>query len=308
MRIFVAGHGGLVGSALVRNIERSGAHEWIGATRSELNLTDFAKTVKFMEMHKPDAVIIAAAKVGGIIANRDFPIEFLLENLKIQNSLIEACDLANIERVVFLGSSCIYPKHARQPIKEEYLLTGPLESTNEPYAIAKIAGVKLIDAYRAEKGRDWVSVMPTNLYGPEDNFDLKSSHVIPALIRKIHDAKLTNAPTLTLYGDGTPLREFLFVDDLASAVMKILANSSEESLINVGSGEEVSIRELALRIADIANYRGQILWDSTMPNGTPRKLLDSHKINKLGWGVETPLTKGIRVTYEWFLHNHLSKA
>ena len=268
-----------------------------------MDFLDRDKTFDSLVNTKPDALVIAAAKVGGIGANSKYPVEFLTSNLQIQSNLIDGSYAAGIKKVIFLGSSCIYPKLAPQPISEEALLTGPLESTNEPYAIAKIAGVKLIDAYRKEFGCDWISLMPTNLYGPNDSFNLENSHVLPALLRKIHEAKKTNQKSVTIWGDGSPLREFLFVDDLASAVIDLIESSPSYSLINIGSGEEVSIEKLAILIANIVGFDGNFIFDSSKPNGTPRKLLDSKRMAKTGWKPAVNLSEGIRITYDWFLNN-----
>ena len=304
MRIYVAGHRGLVGSAIVRNIEAGGEHEWFGRTRSELDLLDRKAVFEFIQSEKPDAVIIAAAKVGGIMANNTFPVEFLSENLQIETNLIDACHRAGIDRVLFLGSSCIYPKLAPQPIKEEYLLTGPLEPTNEAYALAKISGLKLIESYRREYDRKWISAMPTNMYGPGDNFDPQNSHVLPALIRRFHEAKLAGAPSVTCWGDGSPMREFLHADDLASACIFMLENYDGDVALNVGTGEDITIRELTEIIADVVGYQGEILWDTEKPNGTPRKLLDVSKLKGLGWSPKLALREGIASTYEWYLTQH----
>jgi GDP-L-fucose synthase len=300
MKIYVAGHSGLVGSAVVRLIEKSGKHEWIGRRRSELNLLDRQSVMHFIEVEKPDAIVMAAAKVGGIKANFDQPVEFLTENLQIQSNILDAAHATNVKRFLFLGSSCIYPKMSAQPIKEEYLLTGPLEPTNEPYAIAKIAGLKLIQAYRKEYGHTWISAMPTNVYGPFDNFDPATSHVLPALIRKFHDAKKTNSEVVTLWGSGQPLREFIHSDDLATALLFLLENFDSDLPINVGSGQEVAIRELAQIIKEIVGFTGEILWDTKMPDGTPRKALDSKEIKGLGWSPTINLEDGIEQTYKWF--------
>jgi len=304
VRIYVAGHRGLVGSAIVRNIEASGEHEWFGRTRAELDLLDRKAVFEFIATEKPDAVIIAAAKVGGIMANNTYPVEFLSENLQIETNLIDACHKAEIEQVLFLGSSCIYPKLAPQPIKEEYLLTGPLEPTNEAYALAKISGLKLIESYRREYNRRWISAMPTNMYGPGDNFDPQNSHVLPALIRRFHEAKVSNAPSVTCWGDGSPMREFLHADDLASACIFMLENYDGDVALNVGTGEDITIRELTEIIAEVVGYEGEILWDTEKPNGTPRKLLDVSKLKGLGWEPRLALREGIASTYEWYLaHN-----
>jgi GDP-L-fucose synthase len=302
VKIYVAGHKGLVGSAIVREIESQSEHSWIGASRGELDLLDRKSVFDYLLRERPDAVIIAAAKVGGISANSTLPVEFLSENLQIETNLIDGCHAANIKRVLFLGSSCIYPKHAQQPIKEEYLLTGELEKTNEPYALAKIAGLRLVGAYRAEYSRDWISLMPTNMYGPGDNFDRDSSHVLPALIRKFHDAKLDHSKNVILWGTGDPLREFLHSDDLARACLFALENYNGDVALNVGSGAELSIRELANLVADIVGFDGNVTWDSTQPDGTPRKFLDSSKLTSLGWSPRIGLREGIQSTYEWYLH------
>jgi len=301
VRIYVAGHRGLVGSAIVRNIEAGGGHEWFGRTRAELDLLDRRAVFDFISSEKPDAVIIAAGKVGGIVANNTYPVEFLSENLQIETNLIDACHKAEIEQVLFLGSSCIYPKLAPQPIKEEYLLTGPLEPTNEAYALAKISGLKLIESYRREYNRKWISAMPTNMYGPGDNFDPQNSHVLPALIRRFHEAKVSSAPSVTCWGDGSPMREFLHADDLASACIFMLENYDGDVALNVGTGEDITIRELTEIISDVVGYEGEILWDTEKPNGTPRKLLDVSKLKGLGWEPRLALRDGIASTYEWYL-------
>ena len=301
LNIYVAGHKGLVGSALVRRIENIGKHTWIGATRDELDLCDRNAVFDFIGQHRPDGVIIAAAKVGGIVANRDYPVEFLSENVQVQTNLMDAAHKFDVENLVFLGSSCIYPKFAPQPINEDSLLTGPLEETNEAYAIAKIAGVKLVQAYRREFGRKWTSAMPTNLYCPGDNFDPQSSHVLPALLRKFHEASLSGAESVTLWGSGSPRREFLHVDDLAKAVLFLLQGYDGATAINVGTGVDLEISELAGLIAQVTGYDGQIDWDSSKPDGTPQKLLDVGRINNLGWTSEITLNQGLRTTYDWFV-------
>ena len=303
MKIYVAGHSGLVGSAVVRLIEKSGKHHWIGKRRSELDLLDRQSVMNFIEVEKPDAIVMAAAKVGGIKANADQPVEFLTENLQIQSNILDAAHAMSVKHFLFLGSSCIYPKMSAQPIKEEYLLTGPLEPTNEPYAIAKIAGLKLIQAYRKEYGHTWISAMPTNVYGPFDNFDPTTSHVLPALIRKFHDAKKTNSEVVTLWGSGQPLREFIHSDDLASALLFLLENFDSDLPINVGTGQEITIRELAQIVNEIVGFTGEILWDTKMPDGTPRKALDSTEIKRLGWTNVIDLKSGIEQTYKWFSSN-----
>jgi GDP-L-fucose synthase len=303
-RIYIAGHRGLVGSAIVRQLEAVGNDNWIGATRDELNLCEREAVFDFMGQQRPTAVIIAAAKVGGIVANNNFPVEFLSENVQVQTNLMDAAHKFDVEHLVFLGSSCIYPKFAPQPISEDSLLTGPLEETNEAYAIAKIAGVKLVQAYRKEFGRKWTSAMPTNLYGPGDNFDPQSSHVLPALLRKFHEAKLAGLDSVTLWGSGTPRREFLHVDDLAKAVLFLLQGYDAATAINVGTGVDIEISELASLISEVTNFKGSINWDTSKPDGTPRKLLDVSRINQLGWNSEILLTDGIKSTYEWFVQNH----
>ena len=300
-KIYVAGHNGLVGSALVREIESTGQSQWIGASRSDFNLCDRQAVFDFMHENKPDAVIIAAAKVGGIVANNTYPVEFLTENVQVQSNLMDAAHSCKVPNLVFLGSSCIYPKYASQPINEDALLTGPLEETNEAYAIAKIAGVKLVQAYRKEYGYRWTSAMPTNLYGPGDNFDLQSSHVLPALMRKFHEAKVSGTDSVTLWGSGQPKREFLHVDDLAKAVLFLLDEYDDPIAINVGTGVDVEIRQLAEMISTIVGFAGETNWDSSKPDGTPRKLLDVARINSLGWQSSIDLIDGIESTYKWFL-------
>jgi len=302
LKIYVAGHRGLVGSALVRAIEQS-SHTWIGATRQELDLLDRKAVFEFVAASKPDAMIIAAAKVGGILANKTFPVEFLSENMQIETNLIDAAFAARTSKLLFLGSSCIYPKLAPQPLREEYLLTGPLEETNEPYALAKIAGLKLVQAYRRQHGLHWISAMPTNLYGPGDNFSPEGSHVLPALIRRFHEAKLSGAPSVTAWGSGKPLREFLHVDDLASACLLLLDKYDDDVAVNVGSGEEISIAELSKLISEVVGYSGEIEFDSSKPDGTPRKLLENSRLSALGWTPKVSLRQGIKTTYEWFISN-----
>lgn len=304
MRIYVAGHKGLVGSAIVRQIESEGKHTWVGKSRAELDLLDRDAVFTFMESEKPDAVIIAAAKVGGIHANNKFPVEFLSENLQIETNLMDAAHKANINRLLFLGSSCVYPKFAEQPIKEESLLTGALEPTNEAYALAKISGLKLVQAYRRQYGHRWISAMPTNMYGPGDNFDLENSHVLPALIRKLYEAKVSGAKSITLWGSGSPRREFLHSDDLGRACLFLLEKYDDEVAINVGVGQDVTIKELANMISEIVGFQGSIEWDSSKPDGTPRKLLDVQRINGLGWHATTSLESGIKSTFAWYVSNH----
>jgi len=302
-KIFVAGHRGLVGSALVRKLERDGFDNLVTRSHSQLDLRNEAAVDLFFEQEKPAIVIFAAAKVGGIKANNDQPVEFLLDKIQIQNNVIRAAHNAGVRKLLFLGSSCIYPKHALQPIPESALLTGPLEPTNEAYAIAKIAGIKLCQAFSREYGAHFISAMPTNLYGPNDNFDLLSSHVLPALLRKAHDAKTSGARELVVWGSGKPRREFLHVDDLAAACLFLLEKYDSPEIINVGCGEDVSIRELAELICDIVGFKGELAWDTTKPDGTPRKLLDVSKVHELGWRHTIPLRDGIARTYEWFLKN-----
>ena len=306
MRIYVAGHGGLVGSALVREIEKHPEHSWIGKSRAELNLLDRKLVFDFLASEKPDAVIIAAAKVGGIMANSSYPVEFLSENLQIETNLIDGSHAANIEKLLFLGSSCIYPKLAPQPIKEEYLLTGPLESSNEAYALAKISGLKLVQAYRKQYQRDWVSAMPSNVFGLGDNFDENTSHVLPALIGKFHAAKKAGLGSVTVWGSGTPKREFLYSDDLASACLFLLENYNNDSHINVGTGADLSIADLAQTIAEVVGFDGEIQFDTSKPDGTPRKLLDVSKLSALGWKSSIQLKAGIQKTYDWFLAHEAS--
>ena len=281
-KIYIAGHRGMVGSACWRALSSVGYTNLIGKTSKELDLKDQSAVEDFISSEKPDAIIDAAARVGGILANDSYPYEFLMDNMLIQNNLIRSAHENDIEKFIFLGSSCIYPKHAKQPLKEEYLLTGPLEPTNEWYAIAKISGVKLIQAIRKQFGRDYVSLMPTNLYGPNDNFDLNTSHVLPAMIRKFHEAKMDNHSSVTLWGSGSPMREFLHVDDLASAVVFALENTLYENLYNVGSGSDLTIKSLAQMVQSIVGHKGEIIWDSAKSDGTPRKLLDVSRINSLG--------------------------
>ena len=304
MKIYVAGHQGLVGSALTGKIESSGKHHWFGKSRSELDLLDRKSVFEFIRSEAPDAILISAAKVGGIQANDSLPVEFLSENLQIELNLIDGAHAAKTARVLFLGSSCVYPKLAPQPLKEEYLLSGPLEKTNESYALAKIAGLKLIHAYRREHGYSWISTMPTNIYGPRDNFDLSSSHVIPGLIRRFHEAKVGGAKTVSLWGSGAPRREFLHADDLASACLFLIESYDDDVAINVGVGEDIAIKELAELIRHVVGFEGEIEWDSSKPDGTPRKLLDISRIESLGWKATISLEDGIRSTYEWFKANN----
>ena len=294
----------MVGSALVRRLEAEGFTNVLKRDRSQLDLTDESAVAKFFADAPPDVVVVAAAKVGGIKANNEYPVEFLLENLRIQNNIIRSAFEAGVRKLLFLGSSCIYPKFAPQPIPETALLTGPLEPTNEAYAIAKIAGIKLCQAYAREYGATFISVMPTNLYGPNDSFDLETSHVLPALLRKAHEAKIRNDNKLIVWGSGKPRREFLHVDDLASACLLLLEKYDSPEIINAGCGEDVTIRELAELICDVVGFHGELVWDITKPDGTPRKLLDTTKIRALGWQPSIPLRQGIAQTYEWFLANY----
>ena len=303
MKIYVAGHRGLVGSAIVRAIERSDDHSWIGRTHSELDLLDRKAVFDFVQSEKPDAIVIAAAKVGGILANNTYPVQFLSENLQIETNLLDAAHDAGTQRVLFLGSSCVYPKLAEQPIKEESLLTGELEKTNEAYSLAKISGLKLVQAYRKQYRHRWISAMPTNLYGPGDNFDLENSHVLPALLRKFHEAKLSGEASVKVWGSGSPRREFLHSDDLASACLFLLEKYDDDVPINVGTGVDISIKDLAKLISTVVGFSGAIEWDSSKPDGTPRKLLDVSRMSNLGWSAEIPLESGLKETYEWFVKN-----
>ncbi|KQS93356.1 GDP-L-fucose synthase [Chryseobacterium sp. Leaf394] len=302
-KIYVAGHRGMVGSAIMRQLAEKGYSNVIGLSSSELNLKDQQAVNVFFEKNKPDVVIDAAAKVGGILANNSFPYQFLMENMQIQNNLIDASLKNDVEKFIFLGSSCIYPKLAPQPLKEDYLLTDSLEPTNEWYAVAKITGIKSCEAIRKQFGKDYVSMMPTNLYGTHDNFDLNTSHVLPAMIRKFHEAKENGNIPVTLWGSGTPMREFLFVDDMAASVIFALENVLPEHLYNVGTGLDLTIKELAEMIQKVVGHSGEIIWDSEKPDGTPRKLMDVTKMHNLGWKHQVSLEEGITRTYEWFLEN-----
>ena len=302
-KIFIAGHRGLVGSALVRKLQQEGFSESCSAIAPSWTCETKRGVDRFFAKEKPAVVVLAAAKVGGIKANNDLPVEFLLENLQMQNNVIRAAHENGVRKLLFLGSSCIYPKHAPQPIPESALLTGALEPTNEAYAIAKIAGIKLCQAYAREYGANFISAMPTNLYGPNDNFDLLSSHVLPALLRKAHEAKQEGTRELVVWGSGQPRREFLHVDDLAAACVFLLEKYDSAEIINIGCGEDISIRELAELICEIVGFKGELAWDTTKPDGTPRKLLDVSKIHALGWRHHIELREGIARTYEWFLQN-----
>ena len=302
MGIVVAGSTGLVGSALLRAFEKSG-QSVIGINRKVVDLQDRKATLDFINDAKPDLLIDAAAKVGGIGANNSMPVEFLTQNLQIQNNLMEAAHLAKVPKLVFLGSSCVYPRDSAQPIKEEYLLTGPLEKTNSAYAIAKIAGIELINSYRKEYGHQWISLMPTNLYGPNDNFDLDNSHALPAFIRKFVDAADSGSPSVSLWGSGTPRREFLHVDDLATAVLWCVEKYNSEDLLNIGTGVDIVIKELAALVVKASGFRGELLWDSSRPDGTPRKVLDISRITALGWQPQISLEVGVANTIEWYRMN-----
>jgi GDP-L-fucose synthase len=306
-KIFVAGHRGLVGSAIVRKLRADGFENLVTRTRAELNLADEPAVNAFFESEQPDIVVLAAAKVGGIKANNDQPVEFLLENLRLQNNVISASHTTGVRKLLFLGSSCIYPKLAPQPIPESALLTGALEPTNDAYAIAKIAGIRLCQAYATEYGENYISAMPTNLYGPHDNFDLMSSHVLPALLRKAHEAKAKGVRELVVWGTGKPQREFLHVDDMADACVFLLQNHDSPEIVNVGCGEDVSIRELAETVCDVVGFEGELTFDATKPDGTPRKLLDVSKLTAMGWQSKISLRDGISQTYEWFLANECAE-
>ena len=300
-RIYVAGHRGLAGSAIWRELQRRGFTALIGRTRAELDLLNASAVAQFYAQERPEFVVDAAAKVGGIMANSQHPAEFLFQNLQIQNNLIHGAYLAGVRKLLFLGSSCVYPRLAPQPLKEEYLLTGPLEPTNEWYAVAKIAGIKLCQDYRRQYGRDFISAMPTNMYGPNDNYDLQNSHVLPALIRKFHEAKVANTPTVTCWGTGSPLRDFLYADDVARACVFLLESYSEDQFINVGASQEVSVRELTETVKRVVGFGGDIFWDTTKPDGMPRKLMDSSRIFALGWRPQVEMETGIRLAYQDFL-------
>jgi GDP-L-fucose synthase len=302
-KIFIAGHRGLVGSALLRTLHQEGFANLLTRSRSELDLRKAIDVERFFAEEKPAVVVLAAAKVGGIKSNSELPVEFLLENLEMQNHVVRAAYDHGVRKLLFLGSSCIYPKHAPQPIPESALLTGPLEPTNEAYAIAKIAGIKLCQAYAREYGANFISAMPTNLYGPNDNFDLMSSHVLPALLRKAHIAKEEGKRELVVWGSGKPRREFLHVDDLAAACLFLLEKYDSPEIVNIGCGEDISIRELAELICDIVGFKGELAWDTAKPDGTPRKLLDVSKIHALGWRHQISFREGIARTYRWFLEN-----
>ena len=300
-KIYVAGHRGLVGSAIVRSLEKKDYTNIVVRTHSELDLTDQAAVNSFFETEKPEDVVLAAAHVGGINANRTYPADFIYINSMIQCNVIKASHDNRVKKLLFLGSSCIYPRMAPQPIKESALLTGPLEETNEAYAVAKISGMEMCKFFKRQYGDDFISCMPTNLYGPNDNFDLENSHVLPAMIRKFHDAKVAGAEYTELWGDGSPLREFLYVDDMADACVYLLENYSGEEHVNIGTGKEITIKELAETVRDIVGFKGEIRWNTDMPNGTPRKLCDVSKLHSIGWKEKVDLREGIRLEYEWYL-------
>ncbi|MDO9287287.1 MAG: GDP-L-fucose synthase [Thermodesulfovibrionales bacterium] len=299
-KIYVAGHRGLVGSAILRRLESEGYKNIIHRARKELDLTRQSAVEAFFEKEKPEYVFLAAAKVGGIHANSTYPAEFIYSNLMVQANVINAAHIYGVGKLLFLGSSCIYPRDCPQPMKEEYLLSGYLEPTNEPYAVAKIAGIRMCQSYNRQYGTNFISVMPTNLYGPNDNFDLMDSHVLPALIRKFHEAKVNDKPYVEVWGSGNPKREFLFVDDLADACLFLMENYDKKEIINIGTGEDVTVKELAETVKEVVGYGGEIRFDKTRPDGTPRKLLDVSRINSLGWKAKTPLREGIEKTYEWY--------
>ena len=303
-KIYIAGHRGMVGSAIVRRLKSAGYQNLFLKTHSELDLLNQSAVSGFFSQQKPDYVFLAAAKVGGILANDTYRGQFIYENLQIQNNVIHNAYLSGVKKLLFLGSSCIYPKFAPQPLKEEYLLTGELEPTNEPYAIAKIAGIKMCQSYNRQYGTNFISVMPTNLYGPNDNFDLQTSHVLAAFIRKFHEAKINQKPFVEIWGSGTPRREFLHVDDLADACLFLMHNYNENGFLNIGVGEDVSIKELALLVKKVVNYEGELKFDTSKPDGTPRKLLDVTLLQKLGWKARIQLQDGVRKTYQWFAENY----
>lgn len=307
-KIYIAGHRGLVGSAIFRTLEKEGFENLLVRTHKELDLTNQLQVFQFFEKEKPDYVFLAAAMVGGIYANNTYRGDFIYNNLMIQSNVIEAARLNNIKRLLFLGSSCIYPRNCPQPMREEYLLSGYLEPTNEPYAIAKIAGIKLCESYNIQYGTDFASVMPTNLYGPNDNFDLKNSHVLPALLRKVHEAKIAKESNVVIWGTGQPKREFLHVDDMASACILVMNKTGFTDMINIGSGEEVSIRDLAELICEVVGFEGQLTFDQDKPDGIARKFLDTSKLAKLGWKPQIKLKEGLKQTYSWFLKHYNQKS
>lgn len=303
-KIYVAGHRGLVGSAIVRNLENRGFINIVCRTHKELDLTNQADVIRFFDDEKPEYVFLAAAKVGGIHANNTYPADFIYDNLMIQNNVIKAAHDFGVKKLLFLGSTCIYPKMAPQPIKEDYLLTGALEETNEAYAVAKIAGLEMCKFFKRQYGDNFISCMPTNLYGPNDNFDLKNSHVLPALIRKFHEAKVNNSDVVEVWGTGTPLREFLYVDDMADACVFLMENYDGEQHVNIGTGEEVSIKELAETVKEVVGFDGELVFNTDMPDGTPRKLTTVDKLHGLGWKHKVSLNDGIKLAYKWFLKEY----
>ena len=304
-KIYLAGHRGLVGSAISRKLRAEGYNNLVLKTKDELDLMDQSAVALFFKKTKPEYVFLAAAKVGGILANNTYPAQFIYENLQIQNNIIHQSYLNGVKKLLFLGSSCIYPRECPQPIKEEYLLTGPLEPTNEPYALAKIAGLKMCQSYNRQYGTNFISVMPTNLYGPNDNFDLDDSHVLPALIRKFHEGKINSSPTVVVWGTGSPKREFLHIDDLADACVFLMNNYNDSEIINIGTGVDITIKKLAELIKNIIDYKGEINWDTTKLDGTPRKLLDVSKVESLGWRHKIDLRQGLAMTCDWFLKNKI---
>jgi GDP-L-fucose synthase len=304
-KIYVAGHRGLVGSAIYRDLDNKGYKNLITRTSKELDLRVKEDVDKFFEEEKPEFVFLAAAKVGGIVANNEYPADFIRDNILIQTNVIDASYRNNVEKLLFLGSTCIYPKMAPQPLKEEYLLTGELEPTNEAYALAKISGIKMCEYYNKQYGTTYISAMPTNLYGPHDNFDLHTSHVLPALIRKFHEAKENETPAVEIWGSGSPLREFLYSEDLADASVYLMNNYSDNQFVNIGVGKDISIKELALKIKDLVGYQGELTFNTSKPDGTPRKLVDVTKLNSIGWSAKTSLDEGLSKAYEWFKENQL---
>lgn len=304
-KIYIAGHKGLVGSAILRKLINEGYTNLVYKTSSELDLRNYNEVDKFFSEEKIEYVFLAAAKVGGIVANNEYPADFIRDNLMIQTNVIDSSYKYNVEKLLFLGSTCIYPKLAPQPLKEEYLLTGELEPTNEPYAIAKIAGIKMCESYNKQYGTKYISAMPTNLYGENDNFDLQSSHVLPALIRKFHEAKVNNSDSVEVWGTGTPKREFLYADDLADACLFLMDNYEGNEIVNIGVGEDISIKDLALLVKKVVGFAGNLIFDSSKPDGTPRKLVDVTKLNSLGWNATTTLENGVEKAYQWFLENQI---
>ncbi|RNC70391.1 MAG: GDP-L-fucose synthase [Desulfuromonadales bacterium] len=307
-RIYVAGHRGLVGSGIVRRLQAEGYSNLVLRASSELDLRDQAAVAAFFAAERPEYVFLAAARVGGIVANSSYPADFIHDNLMIQTNVIHQAHLHGVKKLLFLGSTCIYPKLAPQPIREEYLLTGPLEPTNEPYAIAKIAGLVMCKSYNRQHGTRFIAAMPTNLYGPNDNFDLETSHVLPALLRKFHEAQVAGRPTVTVWGSGTPYREFIHVDDVASAVIFLMKQHEGNDFVNVGTGQEISIKELALLIKEVVGYSGEVVFDSSKPDGTPRKLSDVSMLHGLGWRHKYSLYEGVRETYKWYLANQIERC